>query len=209
MGWHERDERGAAGHDAKTAEARLEESVLLRVDAFLSRRSPAFIVILGLLLLALFGLIDAITGTFDVAPLYIVPIGLVTFSRGRWMGALMALLATFARGTAEVVRGVAEVDSMVTYWSGLTRLYVFMAVVLMIGPMRDVLRWQRELTETLAETNTHLEALNELRDVLNHEETEGDRALDDLRASLESLESFASSEVVPAWRPSEPPTTTP
>jgi len=118
------------------------------------------------------------------------------------MGALMALLATFARGAAEVSRGVADVHNMVTYWSGLTRLYVFMAVVLMIGPMRDVLRWQRELTETLSETNTHLEALNELRSVLNHDdEAEGERALDDLRASLESLESLASSDVVPARRP--------
>jgi len=68
--------------------------------------------------------------------------------------------------------------------------------------MRDVLRWQRELTETLSETNTHLEALNELRSVLNHDdEAEGERALDDLRASLESLESLVSSDVVPARRP--------
>ena len=135
MDWHQREGTAAADEQSGTsAEARLEHSVLLRFDAFLARRSPAFIIILGLLLLALFGLIDAVTGTFDVAPLYIVPIGLVTFSRGRWMGALMALLATFARGAAEVSRGVADVHNMVTYWSGLTRLYVFMAVVLMIGP---------------------------------------------------------------------------
>jgi len=201
MDRHQREGMAADEHGGRTAEARLENSVLLRFDDFLARRSPAFIITLGLLLLALFGLIDAVTGTFDVAPLYIVPIGLVTFSRGRWMGALMALLATFARGAAEVSRGVADVQSMVTYWSGLTRLYVFMAVVLMIGPMRDVLRWQRELTETLSETNTHLEALNELRDVLNHDEAEGERALDDLLASLESLESLASSDVVPTRRP--------
>lgn len=200
---HERGERSAAeDRAATTAEARLQHSALLRFDAFLSRRSPTFIIILGLLLLALFGLIDAITGTFDVAPLYIVPIGLVTFSRGRGMGVLMALLATFARGAAEVTRGVADVQSMVTYWSGLTRLYVFMAVVLMIGPMRDVLRWQRELTETLTETNTHLEALNELRDVLNHDdEVHGEQALEDLQASLESLEALASGNAVPARRP--------
>jgi len=44
--------------------------------------------------------------------------------------------------------------------------------------------------------------LNELRSVLNHDdEAEGERALDDLRASLESLESLASSDVVPARRP--------
>jgi hypothetical protein len=192
----EREPANAQGleSEAEAAERRLEHSALLRFEAFTSRRSPGFIILLGLLLLALFGLIDAVTGSFDVAPLYLVPVGLVTFSRGRWMGALMAFMATLARGAAEVAQGVTDVQSSVTYWSGLTRFYVFMAVVLMIGPMRDVLHWQRELTETLTETNTHLEALNELRDVLNYEEAENPsmRALTDLRTSLESLDELAS-----------------
>ncbi len=46
-----------------------------------------------------------------------------------------------------------------------------MAVVLMVGPMRDVLRWQRELNDTISETNVHLVALTELRDVLNRQES--------------------------------------
>jgi hypothetical protein len=95
----------------------------------------------------------------------------------------------------------------VTYWSGLTRFYVFAAVVLMVGPMRDVLRWQREVTETLTETNTQLEALNELRDVLNHEdEPNGERALDELRASLETLDALASRAALAASQhPAAPP----
>ena len=196
-----------SGSREETAQTRLEHSALLRFDAFLARRSPAFIILLGLLLLALFGLIDALTGSFDIAPLYIVPIGLVTFSRGRGMGIAMAVMATLARGAAELVRGVTDAGSFVTYWSGLTRLYVFAAVVLMVGPMRDVLRWQREVTETLTETNTHLEALNELRDVLNHEDDpDGERALDELRASLETLDAFASRAAIAASQPPTSPT---
>jgi len=77
MDRHQREGTAAADeHAARTAEARLEHSVLLRFDAFMSRRSPTFIIILGLLLLALFGLIDAVTGTFDVAP--------CTSSRSAW-----------------------------------------------------------------------------------------------------------------------------
>ncbi len=194
------------GSESDTAQTRLEHSALLRFDAFLARRSPAFTILLGLLLLALFGLIDALTGSFDIAPLYIVPIGLVTFSRGRGMGFAMAVMATLARGAAELTRGVTDAGSFVTYWSGLTRLYVFVAVVLMVGPMRDVLRWQREVTETLTETNTHLEALNELRDVLNHEdEVEGERALDELRASLETLDALASRAAIAAAQSPPPP----
>jgi len=83
-------EKKGAKAEKKSAEQRLEGSSLLRFEAFMSRRSPAFVLILGFLLLALIGLIDAVSGTFDMAPLYILPVGLVTFSRGRWLGALLA-----------------------------------------------------------------------------------------------------------------------
>lgn len=192
MGKHERRARRQA---RRSAEQRLERSLLLRFEAFMFRRSPVFIIVLGFLLIALIGVIDAVTGTFDVAPLYIVPVGLVTFSNGRWMGALMALMATVARGAAEVARSVTDLQSPVTYVSGLTRFYVFMVVVLMVGPMRDALRWQRELTETMQETNEHLEALNELRTVLNHEDglvEENLQTLAQLQASLESLDALAA-----------------
>jgi K+-sensing histidine kinase KdpD len=200
--------RKASRAEKKSAEQRLERSSLLRFEAFMARRSPAFVVILGFLLIALIGLIDAVTGSFDMAPLYIVPIGLVTFSRGRWLGAILALVATVARGAAEVANSISDLQSPVTYWSGLTRFYVFMVVVLMVGPMRDVLRWQREAAETLAETNNHLEALNELRDVLTYEdeqEFDNRKALEDLQASLDALEQLSSRAAVAAGVPPMPP----
>ena len=224
MGRQERKAERLAGKQAKTeakagrkaekqakrsAEQRLERSSLLRFEAFMSRRSPAFVLILGFLLLALIGLIDAITGTFDMAPLYILPVGLVTFSRGRWLGALLALAATIARGAAEVANSISDLQDPVTYWSGLTRFYVFMVVVLMVGPMRDVLRWQREAAEKLAETNNHLEALNELRDVLSYDDeeqsAENRKALDDLQASLDALEQLSNHAAVAAGVPPMPP----
>jgi K+-sensing histidine kinase KdpD len=195
--------------EKKSAEQRLERSSLLKFEAFLSRRSPAFVVVLGFLLIALIGLIDAVTGSFDMAPLYILPVGLVTFSRGRWLGAMLALVATIARGAAEVANSISDLQSPVTYWSGLTRFYVFMVVVLMVGPMRDVLRWQREAADKLAETNQHLEALNELRDVLTYEDEEqardNRRALEDLQASLEALEQLSNHAAVVAAVPPMPP----
>lgn len=205
----EKADKQAAKAQKKSAEQRLESSSLLRFEAFMARRSPAFVVILGFLLIALIGLIDALTGSFDMAPLYILPIGLVTFSRGRWLGAALALVATIARGAAEVANSISDLQSPVTYWSGLTRFYVFMVVVLMVGPMRDVLRWQREAADTLAETNNHLEALNELRDVLTYEdeqqELDNRRALEDLQASLDALEQLSSRAAVVAGVPPMPP----
>ncbi|MCI0632607.1 MAG: hypothetical protein L0206_01610 [Actinobacteria bacterium] len=42
----------ATGSDEETAQTRLEHSALLRFDAFLSRRSPGFIILLAFLLVA-------------------------------------------------------------------------------------------------------------------------------------------------------------
>jgi len=53
------------------------------LERFLHTFSPPFVVILGLLLMALIGLVDAVTGSFAVGVFYLVPIGLVTYSRGR------------------------------------------------------------------------------------------------------------------------------
>ena len=170
---------------------RVGEPALLRLEAFLERRSPGFVILLGLLLLALTSLVDAVTGSFDVSVFYFVPMGLVTFSRGRWMGALMAGVATVARSAAEIARGVTTLDNPVTYWSAITRFYVFMAVVLLIGPVRDALVSQRALAAREAETADQLRAMNELRDALQHEDMPDARevaALSELTDSLARLD---------------------
>jgi K+-sensing histidine kinase KdpD len=209
MGWRHRRVRedGSGGTGAES-----ETTSLLRLEAFLERRSPGFVILLGLLLLALIGLVDAVTGSFDVSVFYLVPVALVTFSRGRWMGALMAGVATIARGAAEVARGVQSLDSPVTYWSALTRFYIFMAVVLMVGPVRDALVTQRELTakerdaaEREREAAEQLRALNELRDALQHEsfggadgDGDGDGAMSELQASLSRLDGSSADPSVTA-----------
>jgi len=194
--WARRDR-----NDAPMGTETRDPSSLLRVEAFLARRSPGFVILLGLLLLALIGLVDAVTGSFDVSVFYLVPVGVVTFSRGRWMGTFMAGVATVARGAAEVARGVQSLESPVTYWSALTRFYVFMAVVLMIGPVRDALASQRELAGREAEAAEQLRALSELRDALQHEsfghgEVEGLAAMSELPDSLTRLDRPAAGSPV-------------
>jgi len=175
------------------AERKLEHSILLRLEGFLGRRSPGFVILLGLLALTLIGLVDAVTGSFDVSVFYLIPVGLVTFARGRWMGALMAGVATIARGAAEVARHVTTIDSFVTYWSGLTRFYVWMVVVLAVAPMRDVLVWQREAARKEAEALEQMRALAELRDTLQHLDAP---AADHLAAISQFQESLAGLDAV-------------
>lgn len=126
-------------------------TAFMRLEAILERSSPGFVILVGLLLLALVGLIDAQTNRFDVTVFYLVPVALVTFARGRWMGLLMAGVAAIAWEAAEVVNHVTTIQSAVTYWNALTRFYAYAAVALLVWPMRSALLYERETAEKQAE----------------------------------------------------------
>ena len=143
-----------------------ERSWLLRLEGLLSRHSSALVIVNGLLLLALIGLIDAVTGSFAVAIFYFVPIAFVTFTRGKWPGLLLAVLASAGWSAVEVAQHVTTAQSPVTYWNALIRFAALAAVSLMIAPMRDALLHQRALAERESAAAERLRALNELREVL-------------------------------------------
>jgi hypothetical protein len=155
-------------------------TMVTALERFLETFSPPFVVILGLLLMALIGLIDAVTGTFAVGIFYLVPIGLVTYARGRWVGTLMAATAAAAWGGVEISQHVTNWSQAVTYWNFLTRFYVYEAIVLLVAPMRDVVQWERTVASREAEAADKLRALNELRAALGAEE----------QAKLDSLEAM-------------------
>ncbi|MEX2202901.1 MAG: hypothetical protein WD965_02315 [Actinomycetota bacterium] len=138
-------------------------TMITALERFLATFTAPFVVIIGLLLLALIGLVDAVTGTFAVAVFYLVPIGLVTYSRGRWVGTLMAATAAFAWTGVELAQHLTALDSSVTYLNWLTRFYVYEAIVLLVAPLRDVVSWEREVAAREVEAADKLRALNELR----------------------------------------------
>lgn len=149
-------------------ETRIERSWAIRLQALLERRPPGIVVLAGLLLLALIGLIDAVSGGFAVEVFYLVPIGLVAFGRGRWMGLLLSGLAAIAWTAVEVFQQVTFLESSVTYWNTLTRFYGYAAVALLISPMREAMVMQRQLAEREAEAAEQLRAMNELREAALH-----------------------------------------
>jgi len=163
-------------------DSHLGRSMLGVLERFLDRFSPPFVVLVGLLLLALIGLIDAVTGAFAVAVFYLVPIGLVTYARGRWVGTLMAAVAACAWMAVELGTGVTFWAQAVTYWNWLSRFYVYEAIVILVAPMRDAVRWEREVADREAEAAEKLRALNELRAAL---ELEADGELARLEAMVE------------------------
>ena len=166
--------------------------MITSLERFLLSFSPPFVVIVGLLLMSLIGLIDGVTGPFAVTVFYLVPIGLVAFARGRWVGTLMAAVAAAAWCGVELVHHVTVWDSPLTYWNWLTRFYVFEAVVLLVAPMRDVVLWEREVAAREVEAAEKLRALNELRSAL---EADADGQLGRLEAMVEFRRALTCSEI--------------
>ena len=167
-------------------------SMMTALERFLDSFSTPFVVILGLLLMALIGLVDAVTGAFAVGVFYLVPVGLVTYSRGRWIGTLMAATAAIAWGGVEVAQHVTEWDESITYWNFLTRFYVYEAIVLLVAPFRDVVLRERQVAAREAEAADKLRALNELRKSLGHDE---EAKLEGLEAMVELRRAKAEAEI--------------
>lgn len=145
-------------------------SMLLGLEHILSSRSPGFVVVVGLLLLALISLVDVVTGAVLALPefFYLVPIAVVTFARGRRTGALMAAASAAAFGATEIANHTIRFNSGLMYTNFFTRFLIFEAVSLMIAPMRSALLRQRGLARREAEAAERLRALNGLKDTLLH-----------------------------------------
>jgi K+-sensing histidine kinase KdpD len=160
------------------ADTRLDRSWMLRAERALAGSSAWVAIVIGVLLLVLVGLVDAASGSVEVSVLYILPIALVTFGRGRWMGILLSTVAAVGWGAVEVARGATGILDGATYWAGLGRFYAFVAVCLVVAPMREALVHHREVAEREAAAAERLRALNELREAMSSLELEAGRASD-------------------------------
>lgn len=182
-------------------QSRVERSWALRLEALLARSSPSVVVIDGLLLLAIIGLFDAASGEFAVEVFYLVPVGVLTFCRGRTMGLLVAGATAIAWGAVEVIQAATSLGSSVTYWNALTRFYGFAAVALLIAPIRRAMVLQRQLAEREADVVEQLRAMEELREAaLQPGDEEGPArgvSVDPLFDALSDLEREARAERVP------------
>jgi hypothetical protein len=161
-------------------DSRLGYRMITTLERRLGGFSPPFVLVVGLLVMALIGLVDAVTGQFAVAVFYLVPIGLVTYARGRWVGTLMAAAAATAWGAVELAQHVTALGDGVTYWNFLSRFYVYGAIVILVAPMRDVVLWERDVAAREVEAADKLRALNELRARMGEDE----------RARLDRLEAM-------------------
>jgi diguanylate cyclase (GGDEF)-like protein len=119
------------------------------VNRFFNRRSSVVIVVLGLLLTALLGAADYLTGTeFSFSIFYLFPIYLVSWYAGRWPGVIVSLVSGLAWYLADLLNGHDYSAPLIPYWNTLVRIGFFLISNYLISELRLRLTFEANLAVT-------------------------------------------------------------
>jgi signal transduction histidine kinase len=139
---------------------------LALTERFFEGRSPLFVVVLGVCFIAVVGMIDRATGTeIVVAPLFAMPVALVSWNLGRRWGLLSAVLATVtaiaADSSSENVWG-----AIVPSWNAVALLSVLAMVAFVLPTLRHTIELERARVGREEAVSEGLRRLNAAKDTL-------------------------------------------
>ena len=137
---------------------------------YLNSLSKPTIVFTGLILLALIGLMDFITGVeISFSVFYLVPISIVTWYTNKNFGLALSVLGTAMWVFADIQELSRYASPAIPYWNGLVRFSFFTIVVILISELKT---FKDNLEEKVAEkTSDLIKEINERKkttDELKH-----------------------------------------
>jgi signal transduction histidine kinase len=137
----------------------------LPLEAFLSGRPPAYVLLVAVAFVIAVGVADHALGpTISLAPFYVLPILIATWNLGRAWGFLVAGLAAIAMQLADV--HAFETDVLVPSWNALVWYAVFLFVVWLLAIIRDHVDRQRTRLASQEEVSDDLRAQNDMKNTL-------------------------------------------
>jgi signal transduction histidine kinase len=140
----------------------------LPIEVFFDGKPPWFVLTVGIAFVLGTGIIDRKTGSGAfLAPLYLMPVLLVTWNVGRGAGLAIAGLATVATQLA----GITDLDpsnGLVPSWNAVMWFLVLVFVVWMLSTLKSLIRTQRIRIANQAEESDDLREMNEVKDTLLH-----------------------------------------
>lgn len=121
----------------------------MRLNRFLQRRSPAFILTASLLLVALLGVLDYLNGPdFSLLIFYAVPVFVAAWYAGRREGFLVCAVSGLAWLAVAYATSEHFSSPFVAYWNAGVRLGFFILVVHLVAAFKNSLAQERELART-------------------------------------------------------------
>jgi signal transduction histidine kinase len=160
---------------------------MIRLLAKLERCSRGWLVGIGLLLLALIGLVDYLTG-FELmfSVFYLLEVGLATWFVGKGFGLAMSILSVAAWIGGDVAAGARYSTPLIPIWNALILFVLYLIVVMLLANLRSLHRGLEvrveQRTQALTREMAQRQRLEE--EILQISEREQRRIAHDLHDSL-------------------------
>jgi diguanylate cyclase (GGDEF)-like protein len=121
----------------------------MRLNTFLERRSPAFILIACLLLVALLGVLDYLNGPdFSLLIFYAVPVFVAAWYKGRRAGLLMCAASGLAWFAGAYATSAHFSSPFVAYWNAAVRFGFIVLLTHIVAAFKTSLAHEREMART-------------------------------------------------------------
>ena len=137
------------------------------MEIFFDGKPPWFVLTVGVLFVIATGIADHLTGPGAfLAPLYLMPVLLVTWNVGSGAGLAVAGLAAVATQVAGISAGLS--DGLLPSWNAVMWLLILVFVVWMLSTLKVLIREQRIRIAHQTEESDDLRELNEVKNTLLH-----------------------------------------
>ncbi|MBI2487790.1 MAG: diguanylate cyclase [Deltaproteobacteria bacterium] len=113
---------------------------------YFSKQSKLFLIVLGFVIVLLFGVIDYITGPdISFSIFYLLPISLVVWFAGKRSGILMSIISALAWYEAYISTVHSYSFSAIFYWNAVMRLGLFLIVTYILSALKRALEKEKAL----------------------------------------------------------------
>lgn len=156
--------------DTTVDQPSVDRRVLRSTRGFFDGKSPLLVAVLGLAFIAVVSVLDYLTGPdLSLSLLYLMPIGLVTWNLGRRWGVLSVVLASIAGILPDVLSSQRlGITDPTPFWDALVRFSVFLAFVVLLDTLKEIIDFQWGQVEQQEEVSSDLRELNDVKDTLLH-----------------------------------------
>ena len=118
----------------------------MKTTEFISNPSKPFCIALCLAILVLIGILDYITGEeISLSVFYLLPVILVTWRTGRWIGLLFCFFAAIVWFYTDFITGHVYSHSIIPFWNAFERLCFFIIVSYYLSRLKSSLMQEKLL----------------------------------------------------------------
>ncbi len=123
------------------------ESLYHFLNDYFSHQHNSILIVIAFFILAGVGILNYLAGP-DLSSwiFYLIPIFLVTWRIGKWMGVLMSTFSALIWSIAEHASGATYLDNTIPYWNCIARLSYFLILTFVLSALKSAIEKEKELS---------------------------------------------------------------